>query len=103
MYTLVMAHPVPPTSTHQRSRRSVHDLKNIPRSAALSYLYGRVGANGFGVNGHVNLVFSGPTLTTTYVDLNGNLLLEEEWSVAQDGSVQLMSKKKKNSDPNFHA
>jgi hypothetical protein len=62
----------------------------------------RASATGYGVNGHVNLSFSGPKLMTTYIDLNGKQLFQEEWSVAQDGAVQLVSKKKLIYDPDFH-
>jgi len=63
----------------------------------------RLAANGYGMNGHVNLSFDGPKLTTVYVDLTRHQLLEEEWSADGDGAVQLVSKKKLISDPHFHA
>ena len=59
--------------------------------------------NGYGVNGHVNLLFSGPTLKTVYVDMNGQRLLWEEWSVDSDGGVRLVSKEKLIRDADFHA
>jgi calcineurin-like phosphoesterase family protein len=63
----------------------------------------RLAANGYGVNGHVNLSFDGPKLTAVYVDLNGHQLLQEEWSVDRNGAVQLVSKKRLINDPDFHA
>jgi calcineurin-like phosphoesterase family protein len=63
----------------------------------------RLAANGYGMNGHVNLVFSGRTLTATYVDLNGNQLLLEDWSADENGAVQLLSKRKLIDDPEFRA
>jgi hypothetical protein len=62
----------------------------------------RLAKNGFGVNGHVNLSFAGPSLTAVYVDLNGNDLLCEQWSTDRSGAVQLLSKQKLTSDPDFH-
>jgi len=62
----------------------------------------RLAQNGFGVNGHVNLSFAGPSLTAVYVDLNGNDLLCEQWSADRSGAVQLLSKQKLTSDPDFH-
>jgi hypothetical protein len=41
----------------------------------------RKGDHGFGVNGHVSLEFNGPTLATTYLNLQGTELVKEEWSV----------------------
>src|SRR5262249_24548415 len=63
----------------------------------------RLARNGYGVNGHVNLCFDGPTLTTVYVDLNGNRLLQEEWAVNGEGSISLISQEKLIQDPDFHA
>lgn len=63
----------------------------------------RRGANNFGVNGHVNLSFMGPRLTATYVDLTGEEIQIEEWSADGSGAVQLVSRTKKISDPDFHA
>jgi hypothetical protein len=63
----------------------------------------RLGTNGYGMNGHVNLAFSGPKLTTTYMDLKGNQLLQEEWAPDENGGVQLLCKKKLINDPDFHA
>jgi len=62
----------------------------------------RVAPNGYGVNGHVNLSFDGPKMTAVYVDLNGLQLLQEEWVVDGNGAVQLMSKKRLITDPDFH-
>jgi hypothetical protein len=55
------------------------------------------------VNGHVNLLFSGPTLKTVYVDLNGQRLLREEWSVDSEGGVRLMAKEMLVGDADFRA
>jgi hypothetical protein len=63
---------------------------------------GRKGAEGLGVNGHVNLEFNGPHLQATYVDLHGTVLVEEAWAAPGDGTVQLLSCKKVTSDPDFH-
>jgi hypothetical protein len=63
----------------------------------------RLAKNGFGVNGHVNLSFVGPSLTAVYVDLSGNELLREQWSADGSGAVQLLSKQKLTGDPDFHA
>jgi hypothetical protein len=42
-----------------------------------------------GFNGHVNLSFDGPALRAEYVDLNGALLLTEEWRIdPASGSLQ---------------
>jgi hypothetical protein len=63
----------------------------------------RKGATGFGVNGHVNLSFDGPRLTTVYVDLDGTEILRESWSVDAKGTIQFGSGSKLISDPDFHA
>jgi hypothetical protein len=63
----------------------------------------RLAANGFGVNGHVNLAFSGPYLKSTYVDLRGDALLEEDWKCSNDGHVELVARRKITTDPDFHA
>ena len=63
----------------------------------------RTGAHGFGVNGHVNLAFSGRNLEATYLDLDGTKILQEQWTVDGTGVVQLVSIKKLISDPGFHA
>jgi hypothetical protein len=68
-----------------------------------SFYDNRVASNGFGVNGHVNLSFTGAGLTAVYVDLNGNELLREQWAIDSSGAVQLVSKQKFLSDPDFHA
>ncbi len=62
----------------------------------------RLAANGYGVNGHVNLSFDGPKMTAMYVDLKGQQLLQEEWLVDSNGAVQLGSKKRLINDPDFH-
>ncbi len=61
----------------------------------------RRGAGGFGVNGHVNLVLAGPQVRCSYVDLNGNLLLEEMFEVS-GGNVELVSQRQIVQDPDFH-
>jgi hypothetical protein len=63
----------------------------------------RKGASGYGVNGHVNLLFAGPNLTATYVDLDGTEILRETWSVDPSGAVRFGSRTKLISDPDFHA
>ena len=63
----------------------------------------RKGANGYGVNGHVNLLFDGPNLTATYVDLDSTKILEETWSVDAAGTIALASFTKRTTDPDFHA
>jgi|HubBroStandDraft_1064217.scaffolds.fasta_scaffold00029_63 hypothetical protein len=64
---------------------------------------GRKGSEGFGVNGHVNLSFSGPNLTATYVDLTGTPILSETWLADGKGAVQFGSATKLIPDPDFHA
>jgi hypothetical protein len=76
----------------------VPDRKPCPR-----FYDNRKGAHGYGVNGHVNLAFTGPNLTATYVDLDGTEILRETWSVDASGTVQLVSQMKLISDPDFHA
>jgi Calcineurin-like phosphoesterase len=68
-----------------------------------SFYDDRLAKNAYGVNGFVNLTFSGPTLTAEYDDLDGTAALREEWLVNGSGSVQLVSKRKLISDPDFHA
>lgn len=63
----------------------------------------RVAKNGFGVNGFVNLLFTGPNLSAEYIDLDGTKILREEWTVSQGGVVNFLSRKKLIDDPNFHA
>jgi len=63
----------------------------------------RQAKNGYGVNGHVNLLFDGPSLTAVYLDMDGNELLEEKWTVDEKGAVELVSKRKVTGDPDFHA
>jgi hypothetical protein len=59
--------------------------------------------NGFGVNGQVNLLFAGPSLTAVYVDVDGHEPLREEWAANGNGTVQLVSKEKLTIDPDFYA
>jgi hypothetical protein len=61
----------------------------------------RRGAHEFGVNGHVNLTFEGPRVRCSYVDLNGNLLLEETFA-ASGGGVELVAQRQIIQDPDFH-
>lgn len=63
----------------------------------------RTDPNSFGVNGHVDLSFTGPKMTAVYVDLNGYQLLKENWTVGASGSVQFEGAKKLIADPDFHA
>ena len=62
----------------------------------------RTGAVGYGVNGHVNLKFQGPNLTTVYVDLDGTEILSETWRADGKGAVQFVSGERHISDPDFH-
>jgi hypothetical protein len=62
----------------------------------------RVAGNGFGMNGHANLTFTGNILTASYVDLEGKELLNEKWSVDSAGTIALIEQQKITSDPNFH-
>jgi hypothetical protein len=78
--------------------------RGTPRSEPrLSFHDNRLAKNGFGVNGHVNLSFAGPTLTVVYVDLDGIDLLREQWTADATGAVQLLSKQKLIDDPEFYA
>jgi hypothetical protein len=63
----------------------------------------RLSKNSFGVNGFVNLIFAGPTLSVDYLDLDGTRVLHEEWTADGSGAVRLLSKQKLINDPNFHA
>jgi hypothetical protein len=68
----------------------------------------RTSANGFGVNGHVNLLFTGPKLQASYVGVNprgdGNSqeLLREEWQVDASGNCIQTRYEPVLRDPNFH-
>lgn len=77
------------------------DMGSPVREPRPSFYDNRRGANGFGINGHVNLTFAGPRLTASYVDLEGTALLEETWGVA-GGGVELVSQRKIILDPDFH-
>jgi hypothetical protein len=57
--------------------------------------------NNFGYNGSVNLAFTGPTLTASYIDLTGEELLREAWTTDAHGAVTLVSLEKKTADPDF--
>jgi Calcineurin-like phosphoesterase len=61
----------------------------------------RRGAHGFGVNGHVNLTFAGPRVECSYVDLDGNVLVEETFSVV-DGNVELVRQRQLVQDAEFY-
>ena len=63
----------------------------------------RLSKNTYGVNGFVNMTFTGPTLSAEYEDLDGTKVLREEWTVDESGAVQLRSKQKLTNDPDFHA
>ena len=63
----------------------------------------RLSKNTYGVNGFVNVTFTGPTLSAEYEDLDGTKVLREEWTVDESGAVQLRSKQKLTNDPDFHA
>jgi hypothetical protein len=66
-----------------------------------SFYDDRLGAHGYGVNGHVNLIFAGPRVSALYVDLEGKDLLEEKWEV-RAGAVELVSQRQIISDRDFH-
>jgi Calcineurin-like phosphoesterase len=63
----------------------------------------RLAKNSFGVNGFMNLTFTGPTLLAEYADLDGTKVLREEWTVDGGGAVRLLSKEKLIDDADFHA
>jgi len=66
------------------------------------YFYdNRRGAHGFGLNGHVNLTFEGPRVQCSYVDLDGNVLVEETFSAA-DGNVELVRQRQLVQDADFY-
>lgn len=56
----------------------------------------------FGMNGHVNLEFNGPTLKASYVDLHGAELLREEWQVDASGNCRQTGYEPVLQDPDFH-
>jgi Calcineurin-like phosphoesterase len=58
--------------------------------------------NGFGVNGHVNLTFSGPELNASYVDVRKQELLREQWQVDADGNCRQTAYAVMTQDPDFH-
>ena len=61
------------------------------------------GKEKFGMNGHVNLEFNGPTLKATYVDVHAAELLREEWQVDASGNCRQTTYQPVLSDPDFHA
>ena len=63
----------------------------------------RTSPNGFGFNGHVNLLFTGPKLEATYVDVGKKELLREEWQVDGSGNCIQTGYTPVLRDPNFHA
>jgi hypothetical protein len=73
------------------------------KTPAPKFYDARQGTEGFGVNGHVNLSFSGPNLTATYVDLTGTPILSETWLADGNGAVQFVSATRLIPDPDFHA
>ncbi len=78
--------------------------RGLPAREPVPVFYdNRLAKNSYGVNGFVNLTFTGPTLTAQYDDLDGTSVLREEWAVDGSGAVQLLSKQKLISDPDFHA
>jgi hypothetical protein len=77
------------------------DLGPPVRGPRPSFYDDRRGANGFGVNGHVNLTFAGSRVTALYVDLDGKELLAETWETS-GGEVRLASQEKRIGDPAFH-
>ncbi len=62
----------------------------------------RLAKNSYGVNGFMNLTFTGPTLLAEYADLDGTKVLREEWTVDGSGAVRLVSKEKLIGDADFH-
>ncbi|HVO60823.1 MAG TPA: metallophosphoesterase [Terriglobales bacterium] len=73
------------------------------REPAPTFYDNRPGDKGFGVNGHVNLNFDGPNLQAEYVDLKGQPLIQENWSVDSNGNIMLMSRQKLINDAGFHS
>jgi len=61
----------------------------------------RGAANGYGVNGFVNLTLRGRALAVHYLDLDGTEILREKFVAAQDGAVRLESREKLIGDPDF--
>lgn len=61
----------------------------------------RSATNGFGYNGSVNLTFQRNTLHASYIDMNADELLTEEWTVDAQGGVMLQSSRKVTADANF--
>ena len=78
------------------------DVGSPKPGSSVSFYDNRLSRNGFGVNGHVNLSFSGSKLSTVYVDLDGSQLLREQWLADANGAVQLLSQEKLTEDPNFY-
>ncbi len=74
-----------------------------PKKPKPKFYDDRKEANGYGVNGHVNFSFNGPSLAATYVDLDGAEVLRESWSVDAGGSIQFGSCKNLIADPNSNA
>jgi hypothetical protein len=72
------------------------------RSPSPIFYDDRLAPNGFGVNGFVNLGFDNSNLHVSYIDLHGNLLVEEDWSAPGDGTVQLRSIRGRIKDKDFH-
>ena len=78
--------------------------RGIPTHGPMPIFYdNRLAKNGYGVNGFVNLTFAGPRLIAEYDDLDGSIVLREEWAVDANGSLKLMSKQKLINDTDFHA
>jgi hypothetical protein len=79
--------PIDPANPKHEPKPLFYDLRHAP--------------NTFGVNGFVNLTFTGSSLASVYVDLDGTELLRETWTVDANGAVRLSSIEKKTSDPGF--
>jgi hypothetical protein len=78
--------------------------RGIPAHDPTTVFYdNRQSKNNYGVNGFVNLTFTGTSLAAEYEDLDGTKVLREDWTVDGSGAVQLMSRHKLISDPDFHA
>ena len=78
--------------------------RGLPKRDPTPVFYdNRLAKNSFGVNGFVNLVFSGRNLLCEYIDLDGSRILIEEWTVQEDGTVGFIRRQKLIDDPEFHA
>jgi hypothetical protein len=79
------------------------DVGSPSRTPTPAFYDDRLAKNGFGMNGFADLLFRGPNLSVEYRDMDGTPILHEEWTVAANGAVQFMERKKEIVDPDFHA